>query len=881
MEGVIFNMANKRVFKLATASAVAASALVAAVPASAASVTYEQAEKQVNKAREAANGLHAEYTRDADYVTQVDSKEARDELARAKAKIAALSSAKEKAYLSSRIQGTIDTVARANAYNNAVRAGGFLGDAVEEVNAALANGIEDLAAAQTAQEKLNLYYKVSQENFGKVYGKEIQANFKKEYITEDLVAFKANAYYGIATRSHLVEADKAIKANDVATAEKYLGYAQASVAKVTVEGLKTALTSSWTKLSADLEAIKVPKVESVSAINATKLQVTFNKEVAEGSAETPANYTFVGLKDALGNAVTVTGYELQSDNKTVILTLSGAIANDTTFVSTVSEISTKADANVKTAKYTSTMTFSDTVRPALKEVKYTAPGKAEVHFTEELSTVGTVKVYDGLVDVTATVYPVAHAAGESHISLVGLVTSKQYKVVVTGAKDQSGNLISAPIEVMVQNGTTDTVAPTITSLSADGVGSVKVQFSEAIQAIAPATALTVKVDGYDTTASTAQTFDAKTNTMTITGLESAAATPIANGSVHSIVVSGYEDLVGNDGQSLTKVLSFANTAASLQTTSVVKEGTDTFVVLTFDKNVTVDTSLDITGSYVTPESIYKTVDAAAIAELTDVTVVDNNKVKVKVTGKEAGNYSLALPINFVDNAGVKNDKAISFNFTLGSSTDTTKPVVQNVYVPGEVMGAATVETNTVYVQYSREMSTTALNPNNYTVDGVAIFKDAVFVGDKTLVKLTMKDNAVSVSGDRNFGISTAVTGANNVAIDSTISIEPIVENVKPLLTAGKLVDGDTVELTFSEFIKDSTIATTDLEVYIDGVKVTVANVAQSGAQQVDDQKFEINLSTAVTPTQLASSTITVKAVGDVTDLAGNALTTGTVVTVQK
>lgn len=585
------------------------------------------------------------------------------------------------------------------------------------------------------------------------------------------------------------------------------------------------------------------------------------------------------MKNAAGAAVTPSTFELQADNKTVIITLSDAIANDTTLVATVSEIATKADANVKTAKYTTSMTFSDTVRPALKEVKNTAPGKSEVHFTEELSTVGTVKVYDGLTDVTASVYPVAHAAGESFISLVGLSSSKQYKVIVTGAKDQSGNLISAPIEVMVQNGSTDTVAPTVTSLIANSVTSIKVQFSENVTAIA-AGKLTVKVDGYDATAASTQTFDATTKTMTISNLTSAAVTPIANGAVHSIVVSGYEDLVGNDGQAVTKVLSFANTPAALQTTSVVKEGADTFVVLAFDKDVTVNTALDVTGSYVTPESIYKTVDAAAITEATAVTTVDN-KVKIKVTGKEAGTYTLALPVNFVDNAGVKNDKAISFNFTLGSSTDTNKPVAQNIYVPGEAMGAGTVALNTVYVQYSREMSTTALNPNNYTVDGVNIFKDAVFVGDKTLVKLTIKDNAITVSGDRNFGISSAVTGTNNVAIDSTISIEPIVENVKPLLTAGKLVDGDTVELSFSEFIKDSTVAVADFEVYIDGLKVSVASVAQGGAQVADDQKFDINLTTALTPAQLASSTITVKAVGDVTDLAGNSLTTGTVVSVQK
>ncbi|GGI16604.1 hypothetical protein [Gottfriedia solisilvae] len=669
--------------------------------------------------------------------------------------------------------------------------------------------------------------------------------------------------------------------------EKAYADVLALIAKVKTEAKKTEFKAAADKMKADalakIEELASPKVASVTAINATKLQVKFNKEVNETAAETAGNYTFVGLKDKDGNAVTATAYELQEDNKTVVVTLSGAIANDTTFVTTVSEIATKADANVKTAKYTQTLTFSDTVRPALSEVKYTAPGKAEVHFTEELSTIGTVKVYDGLTDVTSTVYTVAHTAGQSFISLTALDANKEYKVVVTGAKDQSGNLIATPIEVAVKNAATDVVVPTITSITANAVGSIQVQFSEAVKSIGAKTV--VKVDGYDSSAATVQTFDAKTNTLTITGLESSLGVAVVNGAVHSINISGYEDLVGNDGSAVTKVLSFSNSAPTLQATSLVKEGNDTFAVLSFDKAVTLDTTLEVTGSYVTPENIYKVVDNAAITEATDVKVdlVDNKKVKIKVTGKEAGNYTLSLPVNFVANAGVKNDKAISVNFSLSSSADTTKPSVQNVYVPGELMGADTVALNTVYVKYSHNMSAAALNPNNYTVDGVSIFKDAVFVGDKTLVKLTIKDGVVGITGDRNFTVSSLVTGENNVAINATTNVEKFTENVKPVLSTGKLVDGDTLELTFSEYIKDSTIGTTDFEVYIDGQKVSLANVTQGVGTVANDNKFELNLTTAVTAQQLASSVITVKAVdtGDVTDLAGNLLTTGTVVNVQK
>lgn len=276
MEGVIFNMANKRVFKVATASAVAASALVAAVPASAASVTYEQAEKQVNVAREAANGLHAEYTKNADYKTKVDIKEANDELNRAKAKIAALSDAKQKAYLSSRIQGTIDTVARANAYNNAVRVGTEILPAAHQAVVKAA----DVESLKEGNVLLAAKIKQAKETFPKVYGKEMQTSFASMYLTAELEADRKDGHYAAITADRVAEGLKLIAAGKVEEAEVQYKNAEASF-KV-VKGLATIkdiIAADWTELGKKIEAAKVAKVESVSAIDVNKIEVKFNKAV--------------------------------------------------------------------------------------------------------------------------------------------------------------------------------------------------------------------------------------------------------------------------------------------------------------------------------------------------------------------------------------------------------------------------------------------------------------------------------------------------------------------------------------------------------------------------------------------------------------------------
>jgi trimeric autotransporter adhesin len=329
MEGVIFNMANKRVFKLATASAVAASALVAAVPASAASVTYEQAEKQVNLAREAANVLHAAYTKGADYENRVVAEydEARRHLIWAEQRVNGLKDAKQKSYLNSRLDGLRATIERTNDYNNAVRAADFLEDAREVVVAEMSKGFSDLDAAKAAQADLAAKEKLAKTNFAKVYGAEMQKNFTEMYITADHKALQTNTYYGVALASYLVEADKAIKANDVATAEKFLGYAEGAAGKLTNEDLKADLTAEWTELKSDLEAIKVAKVESVSAINGTQAVVTFNKEITEA---TPAHFTVV-RKDDVNIRAFVTKAEIGANKKEVKLTFASKLDADKSY----------------------------------------------------------------------------------------------------------------------------------------------------------------------------------------------------------------------------------------------------------------------------------------------------------------------------------------------------------------------------------------------------------------------------------------------------------------------------------------------------------------------------------------------------------------------
>ncbi|OOE00186.1 hypothetical protein BO219_13290 [Anoxybacillus kestanbolensis] len=665
--------------------------------------------------------------------------------------------------------------------------------------------------------------------------------------------------------------------------------AAAAEAKTTVVVIKTktaleegkAYNVSYKGQTTDKAKVDVPvvtpKVESVSAINAKKIEVKFNKEVNKTTAENSATYNFVGLTSG-----TTWTPVLQADGKTVVLTLNKAIANDTTFVAIVNEVETKADSTKKTEKFTKTITFSDTTKPTFTGVTYPEAGIAVLNFSEDLSTPGTVKVYDGNTDVTSTL-TITHNANSNQISISGLTTNKEYRVVVVGAKDQSSNLIPSPVEVFVKSTVSEQVKPVIESITTVDLNTIKVKFSEKLKQISAGVYANVSIDGVAVTGAT-QTFDSETNTLTITkaGLTTAG--------IHSVSISGYTDLSNNVGDTFTKAVAFAASAPVLEKTEVVSDATDTYVVLTFNEapSLAAIQAVDITGTYTTPENILKTFGSAALNESTDISVVGNT-IKIKVTGKEAGNYKLTIPAAGISDGTTARTQDLEITFTLTGSADTTRPTVSNVFIPGEnataVGGPATVERNTVYVKYSKSMNSTAVNPDNYTVDGQKVFESAVFVGDKTLVKLTLKEGVITLTGDRSFQISNAVTGENGVAINAYSSTEPFVENVKPLLSSGVVIDGTTIELTFTEAVADANLvaagAGNDFEVYIDGAKSTIANVV-TGAT-ANDNKLQLQLSSPITPEQLASSTITVKVLDstDGADVNGNPLTKGTVITVAK
>lgn len=839
-------MANKRVFKVATASAVAASALVAAVPASAASVTYEQAEKQVNVAREAANGLHAEYTKNADYKTKVDIKEANDELNRAKAKIAALSDAKQKAYLSSRIQGTIDTVARANAYNNAVRVGTEILPAAHQAVVKAA----DVASLKEGNVLLAAKIKQAKETFPKVYGKEIQAKFASLYLTADLEADRKDGHYAAITADRVAEGLKLIAAGKVEEAEVQYKNAEASFKAVKgLATIKEIIAADWTELGKKIEAAKIAKVESVSAINAKELQIKFNQPVDEASVIDNSDDLIAGivmLNSVDARTLTDNAY-LSADGKT--LTLVATTTWNGSYAAEVVDEKIETLSGKKVAEYKAFVSVNDTTRPTFSGVSYEPSGLAKFSFSEPLdetaASIASKLVVAGPTSVTVTGADIVLSADKKSftVALPGSMTKDaSYTFTFTGLKDFAGNLLSPnPVSTSVVKADRDTVKPTVTSVVALDTGKVQVTFSEKVRA----NTAVVTVGGADYTT---YTLDTTGTIATFTGVTNLTA------GVQSVTVKDALDLAGLELDDVSRVIQVSadTTAPAYVNHTVETVGADRFLVVNYNEEITANQAVSVTGTYVDSNSITQTVTAITGTNITRGSDKKSVRIKLPTT---AGTYTLNLPTGLAeDTSAATNDSASrSVSFTLGTAVDPTKPVLSTFGQSG----------NKVTVTFDRDVTAaTALNVNNYTIDGIsAPFQSAIFVGNARTVELTLKNDVVITNGVRNYTVSNVATSAGSVMVSLTDKYD-FSENVRPVVQGAKVISANQIEVTLSEAIDSATVGT-DFDVFQGASTTALADSeAISGTNKVIIT-LTAPLDSLTGLSLKASSTI------DLTDLKGN------------
>lgn len=625
------------------------------------------------------------------------------------------------------------------------------------------------------------------------------------------------------------------------------------------------------------------KVESVSANNATTLTFNFGAAVDATTGTDPANYLVDGQDLNTAWGITTTDFKLSDDKKSVTITVpfADAFANDTTYRLQVTDGVTDKAGN-KLAPYDQLFKFSDTVAPTVTTTAYNdATKKFTINFSEPLvsTAVANVKVFDDKnVDVTAGTNRVVLSADRKSIVVDASVATaytanKTYKVVILGATDTVGNYFANNrVEASFKVAKVDEVPPTVVNLVAKDQQTVRVTLSEPVFVDAGASnqIATLQVDGAPATPTpvvvgTLGTLgkaadvngDGKTWDITVSG------TPLTT--AKNISLNGFKDLQGNAiAAAYSKFLSFSadTTAPALVSSSTA--GTKLYLTLSEDTVLTGGGTVTV----LTPDNIEKTV---VLSTTTPINLSnDGSDLKTVVIDlgstivSKAGAYKVTVPTGAIaDAASQTQGYTVTANFN--TAADSTKPTL--------LMNGTSVHNNAVIqtagnpseftVEFSEKVDATALNVNNYKLNGANVFESAVFVGDTNKVKLTVKAGAIDVSGKYLVNVSGIKDVAGNTMDAVTYEENATVnENVAPTVTAA-LTTAKTITLTFSETVSGDTVA--DFEVYVGGTKVALDGTTP----------YATNVITLAADADITKD-IAVKVVGDIADAAGNKVALGNV-----
>ncbi|OMF59312.1 hypothetical protein BK139_12970 [Paenibacillus sp. FSL R5-0490] len=866
-------MSKKKAIKLAAASAVAASAFVAAAPAqtdaaSNVAVEVSKAVTQMKKAYHTYSDVTAngEFAPIADVYKEYNA--AKAAYKNAKALVTKAGGEHKEAYLA-QLDATYNeyigkrVVTYIDAYNYATA----LEDKKEALEAALENKEWDEAEA--------LYHEISYELktrtviLHRVYGQtarellvdafKLEAQDTRDSITNE-----------VSVKMYFDKAEDLVADGKLEDAKKAMDHVADYVAKLDKDtDFGAALLTKVSEVKAAYEAKLAPAVESVSAINGTQLLVKFNKVVNQASAQTPGNYTINGAA-VPGGALTT--YELQEDKKSVLITVPVAnkFANDSSFLVVVDGVKTVDAKDV--AKYTNAVSFADHAAPTLGGVTYPSNTTAKIAFSEGMTALAgsAVKVYDGNTEVTGaglqSVNGIANNGDkEIVIDLANAEVNKTYTVKVFGALDLYGNFAGTQTFTVVRTNA-DTVKPTVESVEAISLDTFKINFSERVS-VDPGT----PANGYgdiSVGSFTGKLLTGSTGVTTVTpstdgkSLTVVLGTPATAG-LNSVKVDNFFDASGNKQESeFIKVINFAVDTKAPAVTKTEVIGDDLYV--TFDDSdialgATATDLINITRVDNNIEYPVANFGAAALHDADGNGKTDT--IKISLAGKDKGVYSATLAAGVVqDKAATPNGNvAKSISFSYNAATSTAKPKVSDDNdttngISTGFTGQSIAKPNEIVLTFDKPVSSaTALNLNNYLVDGVAVFEKAIFVGDDKTVRLTLKQDAIAVTATRAFTVQN-VTSTAGVAMDTITFAQPFTENVAPTLKSARLLSSTEIEVKFTEAVADTTLETgavKDFEVYVGGVKREEIPATVSVAGSGDTYVITLQAGNALTAEDLA------------------------------
>lgn len=588
------------------------------------------------------------------------------------------------------------------------------------------------------------------------------------------------------------------------------------------------------------------EVSSVTAVDATYINVVFSHNVDVVIAEETNNYDF-------GENLKVGTAKVQADGKTVLITFSDgdALTNSDKdgYIVKISNI--KGKDGDKVNSYQEVLTLYDAVAPKVESTNLTKEGSLQIKFSEPIKGADetSIKISDESGDELDLEDSVDIDKDDASIvTILGLNADedKDYTLNINGIKDLAGNKIANYKEDFTLE--KDSTDPKVESVQAVSLTTLKITFSEPIDGN-----FSFYIDG--------DLADAEITAVNGTNKKSFYATfddEKDDDDTFKIKIFDYEDFAGNEGHEYTKFIKFREATPELESTKGTIKTFDgnKYAVFTFDQavdgcikssGISAVTYVDEDDDEVDLDNVdIKDIDIydASDDELEDY--LDDDQFAIALRGLEIGEYTATLSDGFAEVNDAESDETdVTFSVSEKQNEDDG-----DVYING--LEKDNQAHDVYYVYFSDKVGPSALETDNYKVDGENIFEKAVFnSSDKTEVKLTVKQGAIGnnegkqLSSDYKFttsnikdidGNEVADFDSNDVIDDAYYSEDDgdnfdgikFTDTTGPAVRSVTLKDLKTILVTFDEEVdNDGNIDPDDFVVTVDGDSVGIKNVYTS------------------------------------------------------
>ena len=628
------------------------------------------------------------------------------------------------------------------------------------------------------------------------------------------------------------------------------------------------------------ENLKVaPAVKGVIAINATQVEVKFNKAVDPASLFTDgksgafkATVTLTTLDTVASGSLTGT---LSADGKTLTVTSQNPLSKRYDVV--VDGVKTTDSKDV--TKYAETITIAaDKTAPTIVSSVKTSASTYKVTFSEPLNSLGTVSYK--FADGTAATVTEDFAPGAKEVTFTldaGIAVGKVVTASFVGTQDKASNLLTPnPVTVTFAKGDRDGVAPSISSITQTGAKAYSVKFSEELStatttdlfAIAGNATVSVIKDSEDPT---------KYNVVTTNALDG----------LTTVSVAAVADLSGETLAASSKVVNFVKDSAApkVASSAVVVDATDKqeYLEIKFDKDV------ELTAATVAATAGTSTKDFVT------TTIADGDITAQTVAYKDVKNKKV-VRVALATLLGAKNVKGATYSLDLAfagvtSGAGVAATTAKTTFTRGEdgkptnstVLAAPVVsadaDNNKVNVTFTGAVDgASATNVANYKVDGAVIESVTLQAasGGTQVAVLNLQAGSNTFTGVRNINVENVkAAGSTKTMLPYSTNAVSLKENVAPTVTSAKLTAVDKITFTFSEVVTDSTA--NDFEVLIGGL-------SQGTPENITATVSSANTVTVTVATIDAtelSKGISLKALStlDIADAAGNKLSVPANITV--